>query len=63
MNDLDNVVTILGIFLLTTIILACPSLMIVSIILGWNISVKVLFLAFTAIDFIGLSIIIIARGM
>lgn len=62
MNDLDNVVTILGIFLLTTIILACPSLMVMSIILGWNASVKFLFLGLTAIDFIGLSVII-ARGM
>ena len=62
MDDLNNIVTILGIFLLTTIILVCPSLMIVSIILSWNASVKFLFLSLTAIDFIGLSVII-ARGM
>lgn len=62
MDDLNNIVTILGIFLLATIILVCPSLMIVSIILNWNASVKFLFLSFTAIDFIGLSVII-ARGM
>lgn len=62
MDDLNNIVTILGIFLLTTIILVCPSLMIVSIVLNWNASIKFLFLVLTAIDFIGLSVII-ARGM
>ena len=62
MNDLNNIITILGIFLLTIIILAYPSLMMVSIILNWNASVKFLFLVLTAIDFIGL-LVIIARGM
>lgn len=61
MNDLDNIVTILGIFLLTAIILACPSLMVVSIILDWYATIKFLFLVLTSIDFIGL-LIIIARG-
>lgn len=58
MNDLSNIVEILGTFLLATIILACPSLMIVSIILGWNASISFLFLCLTGIDFIGLSVII-----
>lgn len=62
MDDLNNIVTILGIFLLATIILVCPSLMMVSIILNWNASVKFLFLCLTTIDFIGLSVII-ARGV
>lgn len=62
MDDLNNIVTILGIFLMTTIILACPSLMMVSIVLSWNASVKFLFLVLTAIDFIGL-LVIIARGV
>jgi hypothetical protein len=63
MNDLSNIVTILGVFLLTTIILACPSLMVASIVLGWNFSVKFLFLVLTGIDFVGLSIIIGERCM
>jgi hypothetical protein len=63
MDDLNCIVTILGVFLLTAIILACPSLMMASIILGWNASVKFLFLVLTGIDFIGLSIIIGERCM
>ena len=63
MNDLKCIATILGVFLLATIILACPSLMVASIILGWNFSVKFLFLVLTGIDFIGLSIIIGERCM
>ncbi len=62
MDDLNNIVTILGIFLLATIILACPSLMMVSIVLSWDASFKILFLGLTAIDFIGL-LVVIARSM
>lgn len=58
MDDLNSIATVLGVLLLTTIILACPSLMMASIILDLNASVKFLFVCLTAIDFIGLLVII-----